>query len=111
MEGLVLGSGDEPDPDWSDNPDDLDTPEEVRETLKERGLDPMDVDTKDEAMFGHFLIHAYADDPDMGGRTPTELEAEHDMVVEALVNDHDVDHDSPLDFDDPFGVSASGGDS
>lgn len=85
--------------DWEDNPEHLDTPEEVREDLRDDGLDPMDVGSKDEAMFGHFLVHAFADDRDRGGRTAAQLEAEHDLVVSSL-GDYDVDHDSPLDLED-----------
>lgn len=100
------------DPDWHNNPDNLDSPEEVREDLREDGLDPMDTRTQDQAMFGHFLVHALADDDDRGGRSPEQLEAEHDMVVAAM-NEHGADHRSPLDHDDieggdkwadPFGV-------
>lgn len=89
-------------PDWDDNPDDLDTPDEVREDLRESGLDPMDVSTKSKAEFGHFLVHAMADDHDRGGRTPEQLEAEHDMVTAAL-DDYGVNHDSPLDTGDIYG--------
>lgn len=93
---------------WNDNPGDLDTPQEVRESIRERGHDPMDVETKSEAEFGHYLVHSLVDDPDHGGRTPTQLEAEHDMVVDAL-EEYGVDHDTPLEFEDPFGVTADGG--
>lgn len=99
-------------PDWGDNPAHLSNPMEVREDLRDDGLDPMDVDSKDEALYGHFLTHAFADDPDRGGRTPQQLEAEHDMVVEKM-EEYGFDHDSPLDLEDieggesvgdPFGV-------
>lgn len=99
-------------PDWGDNPAGLGNPMEVREDLREDGLDPMDVDSKEEALYGHFLTHAFADDPDRGGRSPQQLEAEHDMVVEKMEK-FGVDHDSPLDLGDieggesvgdPFGV-------
>lgn len=96
-----------PEPDWDNNPDDLDTPAEVRETLKEDGIDPMDVESRKEAMFGHFLVHAYADDNDLGGRTPEQLEAEHDMTVDAM-RDHGINHDSPLDLADIEGGDAAG---
>jgi hypothetical protein len=101
-------------PDWEDNPAHLDTPTEVREDLRDDGLDPMDVNTPQRAAFGHSLIHGMANDPDRGGRTPAQLEAEHDMVVEAMTEDYGMDHDSPLDLagitngamqGDPFGVS------
>lgn len=100
------------DPDWEDNPENLDSPEEVRENLRSNGLDPMDVDTKERAMFANALLHAWANDPDRGGRTPEQLEAEHDMVAAALL-EYDVDHDSELDLediegaseDDPFGLT------
>lgn len=99
-------------PDWGDNPAHLSNPMEVKEDLRDDGLDPMDVDTREEATFGHFLVHAMADDADRGGRTPQQLEAEHDMVVAAM-REHGVDHHSPLDLagieggdavGDPFGV-------
>lgn len=96
-----------PEPDWENNPDDLDTPAEVREDLKEDGLDPMDVENEEEAMFGHFLVHAYADDNDLGGRTREQLEAEHDMTVEAM-REHGINHDSPLDPADIEGGQAEG---
>lgn len=95
-------------PDWDDNPEHLDTPAEVRTDLRQSGLDPMDTETKDEAMFGHFLVHSFADDRDMGGRTPAQLEAEHDMVVEAM-QDHGVDHHSPLDVASPLALPGRGG--
>lgn len=94
-------------PDWEDNPEDLDSPEEVREDLRESGLDPMDTATPEEAQFGHFLVHAYADDRDRGGRTVAQLEAEHDMVVAAML-DHGFNHDSPLDTEDIHGGSMLG---
>lgn len=92
------------DPDWHDNPDHLDTPAEVREGLMEAGLDPMDVDTEQQALFGHALVHGYANDPDLGGRTPAQLEAEHDLVVAAM-DDYGFDHDSPLDVHSIFGIT------
>lgn len=98
-------------PDWEDNPEDLDTPEEVREDLRESGLDPMDTATADEAQFGHFLVHTYADDRDRGGRTVAQLEAEHDMVVASML-EHGVNHHSPLDVGDIHGgdmLGAGGG--
>lgn len=85
------------DPDWEDNPDHLDTSAEVRADLREDGLDPVDVNTEERAAFGHFLLHTFANDPDRGGRTPEQLEAEHDMVVDAMI-DEGMDHDSPLDL-------------
>lgn len=116
-------------PDWDDNPEHLDTPAEVRADLRDSGLDPMDTETEEEASFGHFLVHSFADDDDLGGRSPAQLEAEHDMVVEAM-QDHGVGHHSPLDvasplaltprdsegvietnpfeFDDPWGLSGGG---
>lgn len=86
-------------PDWNDNPADLDTPEEVRESLRDDGLNPMNVGTQEEAQFGHALVHELANDPDHGGRTAAQLEAEHDLVVDAL-HDYGVDTDSPLDRSD-----------
>lgn len=107
--GLNLGQP-ETEPDWGDNPSHLDTPAEVRASLRADGLDPMDTDTREEAMFGHFLVHAYADDEDMGGRTPAQLEAEHDLTVAAMLS-YGVGHESPMDrpdgpfaFDDPYGI-------
>lgn len=88
-----------PEPDFEDNPPGLDTPEEVKMSLDEDGLDPMDVDSVEEATFGHSLVHAFADDPDHGGRTEVQLEAEHDMTVEAMI-EFGVEHDSPLDLED-----------
>lgn len=87
------------DPDWDDNPDDLDSIPEVKAALAEAGLDPMDIDTRKEASFGHSVTHAFADDPGRGGRTPAQLEAEHDMTVEAMQG-FGMDHDSELDLDD-----------
>lgn len=89
-------------PDWGDNPAHLDTTEEVKGALVEAGLDPMDIDTPGQATFGHSLVHAYANDRDLGGRTPEQLEAEHDMVVEAM-REYGFDHDSPLDKPDITG--------
>lgn len=88
-----------PGPDWNDNPPDLDTPQEVRESLRADGLDPMDTDSKQQASFGHSLTHSFADDPDLGGRTPEQLEAEHDMTVDAM-EEFGVDHDSELGLND-----------
>lgn len=87
------------DPDWDNNPPGLDTPEEVRASLRADRLDPMDVDTKEEAVFGHSLVHAFADDADHGGRTEAQLEAEHDLTVDAM-EDFGVGHDTPLDKED-----------
>lgn len=96
-------------PDWEDNPEHLDTPAEVREDLMDDGLDPMDTGTPQRALFGHFLVHGMADDPGMGGRTPAQLEAEHDMVVAAM-KEHGHDHDTPLDVGMiDFGVGMGGG--
>jgi len=102
-----------PDPDWEDNPADLDTPDEVREDLRDSGLNPMNVGTEEDAMFGHFLVHAFEDDEDLGGRTAAQLEAEHDLTVQAMA-DFGVGHHSPLDrgdigdgsldFDDAWGL-------
>lgn len=110
--GLLGSHGREPD--WHDNPDHLDEPEEVRESLRDSGLDPMDVGTKEQAAFGHFLVHSFADDEDLGGRTPEQLEAEHDLTVQAM-RDFGVGHHSPLDradvddhpfaFGDEWGLS------
>lgn len=86
-------------PDWDDNPENLDTPEEVRAEERSRGLDPVDVDTREHAIFGNMLLHHWEHTPDHGGRTPAELEAEHDMVSDAL-DDFGVDHTSPMDVDD-----------
>lgn len=96
-DGLLFSVG--PDPDWEDNPDDLDTPEEVRDDLRDSGLNPMNVGSEDEATFGHFLVHAFADDDDLGGRTPEQLEAEHDLTVGAML-DFGVGHHSPMDRSD-----------
>lgn len=103
----LLGNGE---PDWHDNPDHLDTPDEVRDDLRESGLDPMNVGTEEEATFGHFLIHGFEDDEGLGGRTADQLEAEHDMTVEAMA-DFGVGHESPMDapggafdFDDEWGL-------
>lgn len=75
----------------------LDSTSEVREELTQADLDPMDIETEDQAVFGHSLTHAFADDPDMGGRTEEQLEAEHAMTVMAM-HDFGVGHDSSLDF-------------
>lgn len=108
-------------PDWGNNPEHLDTPAEVRAEFRDDGLDPIDVDTAARASFGHFLVHGMANEPDMGGRTPEQLEAEHDLAVAAM-REYGYDHHSPLDlgvgrgddeadaddpfeFDDPFGVA------
>lgn len=96
-------------PDWDDNPEHLDTPAEVRADLRDSGLDPMDTGTEEEATFGHFLVHAFADDKDHGGRTPAQLEAEHDMVVEAM-QEHGVDHHSPLDVASPLALTPAASD-
>jgi len=111
-DGLLMGENN--DPDWENNPDHLDTPEEVREDLLESGLNPMNVGTEAEATFGHFLVHGFADDEDFGGRSPAQLEAEHDLTVQAMA-DFGVGHRSPLDrsdigespfdFDDDWGLS------
>lgn len=93
--------------DWSDNPEHLDEPEEVREELRADGLDPMDVASEEEATLGHRLVHQFADEPGMGGRSREQLEAEHDMVVTEL--NEDGDHDTPLQFDDPFGATSEDG--
>lgn len=95
-------------PDWNDNPEHLDTPAEVRADLRASGLDPMDTETEDEAMFGHFLVHSFADDRDRGGRSPAQLEAEHDMVVAAMLG-HGVEHRSPLDIASPLALPGRGG--
>lgn len=84
-------------PDWGNNPDDLDSPRDVREEFEDSGLNPMNVDSQEEAQFGHMLVHAFANDGDLGGRSAAELEAEHDMTVAAL-DDFGVETDSPLDF-------------
>ncbi|MCG1002864.1 MULTISPECIES: hypothetical protein [Halobacterium] len=96
--------------DWDDNPEHLDTPDEVRQDLRADGLDPMDVASEQDAQFGHMLVHAYEDDSDRGGRSPEQLEAEHDMTVAALI-DHENEHDTPMDshpfeFADPFGAAS-----
>jgi hypothetical protein len=89
---------------WADNPENLDEPEEVREELRADGLDPMDVASEEEATLGHRLVHEFAGEPGMGGRSREQLEAEHDMVVAKM--DEDGDHDTPLEFADPFGATS-----
>lgn len=100
---VAMGAAGRGEPDWGDNPEHLDSAAEVRADLLEDGHDPMDVDTEKEALFGHALVHAYANDPDMGGRTAEQLEAEHDLVVDAM-DDFGFDHDSPLDVHPLFGL-------
>ncbi|MFB6200397.1 MAG: hypothetical protein ABEI98_00095 [Halorhabdus sp.] len=92
-------------PDWEGNPSNLDTAAEVQEEFVAAGLDPMNVDSAEEAEFGHFLVHSFADDRDHGGRTEAQLEAEHDMVVASL-DDYGIDHSSPLDLEDISGSEA-----
>lgn len=94
-------------PDWEDNPEHLDTPAEVRAHFRSEGMDPMDTDTPQRALFGHFLVHGMADEPGMGGRTPAELEAEHDLVVAAMA-EYGHEHHTPLDVTD-LGVGGGGG--
>jgi hypothetical protein len=89
---------------WEDNPEDLDEPDEVREELRADGLDPMDVASEEEATLGHRLVHEFAGEPGMGGRSREQLDAEHDLVVAEL--DEDGDHDTPLEFADPFGATS-----
>lgn len=87
------------DPDWQTNPFGLRSPDEVRDSLRAAGLNPMNVGTPDEAAFGHSLVHSFADDPDHGGRTESQLEAEHDLTVDAMLG-FGMEHDSPLDRED-----------
>jgi len=85
----VLGpAGRGGEPDWHDNPE---------------TLDPMNVGIEQEALFGHALVHKYADEPDHGGRTPAQLEAEPDLVVDAM-DDFGFEHHSPLDVSPVFGL-------
>lgn len=109
-DGLLMSAND--DPDWEDNPDHLDTPEEVRDDLRDSGLNPMNVGTEAEATFGHFLVHGFADDEELGGRSAAQLEAEHDLTVQAM-RDFGVGHHSPLDrsdiAEDPFGFDDAWG--
>lgn len=93
------------DPDWEDNPNNLDTSVEVRSELRDDGLDPMDVSTPQQASFGHSLVHQFANDRDLGGRTPEQLEAEHDMTVAAM-REFGHKHDSPLSMG---GITGDGG--
>jgi hypothetical protein len=109
-----------PEPDWQDNPDDLDSPQEVRMSLLSAGLNPVDADTKQEALGAHAAVHDFASDPGRGGRSPEQLEAEHDMAVAAMQS-HGAEDSSPLDviggqdhgggngalvFGDPFGAAS-----
>lgn len=96
--------------DWGDNPDHLDTAEEVREDLRADGLDPMEAATQQQAQFGHMLVHDLQDDPGRGGRTAEQLEAEHDMTVAAMTgfgaNHHTPMDTHPFQFSDPFGAAS-----
>lgn len=85
-------------PDWGDNPLGLGTASGVRATLRADGLNPVDVGTPKETLLANALLHKWAKRPNHGGRTPAELEAEDDMVLEAA--EHFGLHVTPISMGD-----------
>lgn len=77
----------------ANNPDGLDTRAEIRDDLRDDGINPMDVDSQDKAQAGWSYLHSFEDEPpaDRGGRTDSQLAAESEMVADALDEEYGVE--------------------
>lgn len=74
-----------------DNPDPFDTPEEVREAVREAGGDPMNVGTQQEAQFAWAILGSWADDPPASREDPAVYAAETEFVADELEHTYGVD--------------------
>ncbi|MFB6256292.1 MAG: hypothetical protein ABEH58_06130 [Haloplanus sp.] len=75
---------------FSNNPDELDSEQEIEAAIRGAGGDPMDSDTEDKALFGWSLLNSYEDNPPASREDPAVFAAETEMQAANLHDEHGI---------------------